>query len=65
MGTDNVISQNEELVPFMGLKIKKSDYDNFINQMNESKKETKEEVKPVNVLEDLLNKAKMLKNKKA
>ena len=58
METNNVntISQNEDTVIFMGLKIKKSDYDNLFNQKNE-----KQDVKPLNLLELLQTKMKNVK----
>jgi hypothetical protein len=58
METDNVntTSQNEDTITFMGLKIKKSDYDKFFNQKNE-----KQDVKPLNLFELLQEKMKNVK----
>lgn len=52
----NITSQNEETITFMGLKIKKSDYDKFCNRINEKK-----DVKPLNLFELLSNKMKSVK----
>lgn len=58
METNNVntTSQNEDTITFMGLKIKKSEYDNLFNQKNE-----KQDVKPLNLLELLQTKMKNVK----
>ena len=58
METNNVntTSQNEDTVIFMGLKIKKADYDKIFSQKNE-----KQETKPLNLLELLQTKMKNVK----
>lgn len=58
METNNVntASQNEETITFMGLKVKKSDYDKFFNRVNE-----KEDVKPLNPFELMQNQMKSVK----
>lgn len=58
METDNVntTSQNEDTITFMGLKIKKADYDKFLGQKNE-----KQETKPLNLFTLLQEKMKNVK----
>lgn len=58
METNNVntTSQSEETITFMGLKIKKSDYDKFFSQFNE-----KQDAKPLSLFELLQNKMKNAK----
>lgn len=58
METNNVntVSQNEETITFMGLKIKKSEYDKFFNRINE-----KQDVKPLNPFELLQTQMKSVK----
>lgn len=52
----NTTSQNEDTITFMGVKIKKSDYDKLLNQKSE-----KQDVKPLNLFEFLRNKMKNVK----
>jgi hypothetical protein len=61
METNNVntTSQNEDTVTFMGLKIKKADYDKIFGQKNE-----KQETKPLNsftVLQEKMKNVKIVK----
>ena len=58
METNNVntISQNEDTVIFMGLKIKKADYDKIFSQKNE-----KQETKHLNLFSLLQEKMKNVK----
>lgn len=58
METDgiNTTSQNEDTITFLGLKIKKPDYDKFFGQKNE-----KQETKPLNLFTLLQEKMKNVK----
>lgn len=61
METNNVntTSQNEDTVTFMGLKIKKADYDKIFSQKNK-----KQETKPLNsftVLQEKMKNVKIVK----
>ena len=58
METNNVTTnlQSEETVTFMGLKIKKTDYDKFFGQKNE-----KQETTPLNLFTVLQEKMKNVK----